>query len=95
MSSVRREAAIIQTLERLLTCEPQDIDEIAKHVDVSRTYVRQCLNSMAKWGIAKKQSRYQVRNRWTGEFRIVNEIDREAGDCLHAHHSPLYWKESQ
>ena len=95
MSSVRREAAIIKTLEKLLTSEPQDIDDIAKHVDVSRTYVRQCLNSMTRWGIAKKLRQYLGKNRWTGVFRVVNEIDREAGDCLHAHQSPLYWKESK
>jgi predicted transcriptional regulator len=95
MSSVRREAAIIGKLEKLLTKKPQDVDQIAKHVEVSRTYVRQCLNLMTRWGMAKKQPRYHVRNRYTHEMRIVNEIDREAGDCLYSHYSPLYWKESK
>ncbi len=93
MTTIGRNAQIIRKLETLLTSTPQDVDDIARHVDVSRTYVRQCLNRMAQWGIARKQPRYHVKNRWTGKMRIVNEIDREAGDCLYAHHSPLYWKD--
>jgi len=95
MSSVRREAPIVSELEHLVTNVPQCVDKIALHVTVSRSYVRQVLNKMARWGMINRRPQYLVKNRWTGKMRVVAEIDRASGDCLEHHRPTLYWKESK